>query len=263
MRLALGLSLCLAAVLPAVPVAAADKVIRTMDLSAPFQTRSPWQFIATQGAEEEDPSGDTAPGPITPCITRDKGATCNSAATSALRLPGSDDVFSTPHFISRLEVVHAKAEGETGRSLLLLQLASFQAGNGDRRVALQLYAYDRAKDAFTAVFTHRTGRNNNQELRYVEAGPLRGNVITAEPTQDAPYGYWITVHKPAASGQYGQALRFRSATAYGDGNPLAVIDSEMPNILKRLGLWRAGMPLPLPAGECPRPHLVGMALWCR
>lgn len=259
MRLALGLSLCLTATLSGTPASATDKVIRTMDLSAPFHTRSPWQFIATQGAEEEDPSGDTAPGPITPCITRDKGANCNPAATEALRLPGSDDVFSVPHFISRLEVVDPQA----ARPLLLLQLASFQAGNGDRRVALQLYAYDRAKDDFTAVFTHRTGRNNNQELRYVEKGPLRGDVITAEPTADAPYGYWITVHKPSASGQYAQALRFRSSTAYGDGNPLAVIDSEMPNILKRLGLWRAGMPLPLPAGECPRPHLVGMALWCR
>jgi hypothetical protein len=60
---------------------------------------------------------------------------------------------------------------------------------------------------------------------------------------------------------YRQVLRYRSATQYGDGNPLAVIDSEMPNILRRLGMWRAGQPLPAPRG-CKRPHLIKDALWC-
>ena len=31
-----------------------------------------------------------------------------------------------------------------------------------------------------------------------------------------------------------------------DGNPPAVIDSEMPNIEERLGLWRPGQRLPTP-----------------
>jgi hypothetical protein len=61
---------------------------------------------------------------------------------------------------------------------------------------------------------------------------------------------------------YRQILRFRSATHYGDGNPLAVIDAEMPNIEKRLGLWHAGQPLPLPAKGCAKPHLVKSVLWC-
>jgi hypothetical protein len=36
----------------------------------------------------------------------------------------------------------------------------------------------------------------------------------------------------------------------------------MPNMAQRLGLWTPGSPLPLPAGDCPSPHLVKMALWC-
>jgi len=36
----------------------------------------------------------------------------------------------------------------------------------------------------------------------------------------------------------------------------------MPNILKRLRLWKPGQPLPLPAGRCPRPRLVKSELWC-
>ncbi|MGH9711589.1 MAG: hypothetical protein ACRD37_13690, partial [Candidatus Acidiferrales bacterium] len=61
---------------------------------------------------------------------------------------------------------------------------------------------------------------------------------------------------------YKTVLRYRSATHYGDNNPLAVIDSEMPNIEWRLGYWKPGMALPLPSGACPKPHLIHMELWC-
>jgi hypothetical protein len=57
-------------------------------------------------------------------------------------------------------------------------------------------------------------------------------------------------------------LRYRSATHYGDGNRLAVIDSEMPNIQKKLGLWKPGQKLPLPQAGCQRPRLVRTELWC-
>jgi len=49
------------------------------------------------------------------------------------------------------------------------------------------------------------------------------------------------------SEQYGRILRYRGLTGYSDGNPLAVADSEMPEILRRLGLWQPGEPLPVPA----------------
>ncbi len=39
--------------------------------------------------------------------------------------------------------------------------------------------------------------------------------------------------------RYHQIMRYRGATRYGDGNPLAVIDSEMPGLWHRLGLMRA------------------------
>ncbi len=49
------------------------------------------------------------------------------------------------------------------------------------------------------------------------------------------------IHEP-----YSRIPRYRSATLYNDGNPLAVVDSEMPNIGERLGLRRPGAPLPAP-----------------
>jgi len=87
-------------------------------------------------------------------------------------------------------------------------------------------------------------------------------VISAEPQEHLPYGYWITVNALTPAYTYRQVLRYPSATIYNDGNPLGVIDSEMPNILRRLGLWHPGMSLPVPP-HCPKPHLVRTELWCR
>lgn len=228
-----------------------------LDLSQPFATRTPWRLIATQGPEVESPASldDKEPGAIALCISNDGGRSCRPNFVRKPRYP--DDIFVEPHYLNMAEIVHPKP----GRALLLLQTASFHSGNGDQLVLTRLLAYDRARDAFSVVFEKDTSRNNNQEVRYVGTGPLKGAVIVAEPTQNAPFGYWITVSKPGLD-RYAQALRYRSATRYGDGNPLAVIDSEMVEIQRRLGLWRKGLPLPLPAGPCARPHLVNTVLWC-
>lgn len=90
------------------------------------------------------------------------------------------------------------------------------------------------------------GRNNNQEARFVENGPLLGSVIVSYPTDDAPFTYFVEVYKRVSDSDYSQVLRYRGNTRYGDGNPLAVIDSEMPETLRRLGLWKEGDALPVP-----------------
>jgi hypothetical protein len=92
------------------------------------------------------------------------------------------------------------------------------------------------------------------------AGPLAGDIIAVEPTETAPFGYWVTVNVFTPAQGYRPVLRFRSATTYADGNSLPVIDSEMANILGRRGLWRPGSPLP--ATPCAKPILRRMVLWC-
>jgi hypothetical protein len=164
------------------------------------------------------------------------------------------------HYLDTAKLVYPR--GREGAPLLLLQTSSMHAGNGNQSVFTRLLAYRRVIDRFVPVFQHETGRNNNEEVRFIEASPLRGDIISVEPTQDKPFGYWLVVNRLGADDRYRQVLRYRSATHYGDGNPLAVIDSEMPNIQRRLGLWRSGAPLPLPARKCPKPHLVHTVLWC-
>lgn len=237
-------------------------VISSIDLSRAFLTRSPWRFTALQGADVEDPvaaSGEKVRGAVRLCISNDEGRSCRPDLQRMLRSGANDDLFSEPHFLEKAEIVRPRP----GRALLLVQVASVYSGDGDRRTATQVLAYDRTQDSFVSIYRKLTGRNNNQEVRYVKDGPLKGAMISAEPTDHAPYGFWIIVDRLTPDFTYEQALRYRSATRYGDGNPLAVIDSEMPNIEQRLGLWRAGSPLPLPNGGCPKPHLIHMELWCK
>jgi hypothetical protein len=246
---------------PTLPTA---KVIADIDLAAPFGARTPWRFTATQAPQTEDPiyQGSMIPGEIQLCLSRTGHAACELP----LRRPptdrlGNPDIYATPHYLNDAEVVWPRGPGHA--PLLLVKTASTYSGDGDQAVVLRLLAYRPRSDLFEVVYEHLTGHNNNQEDRFIKSGPLRGDVISAEPTEHAPFGFWITVIRPTAAGAYGQVLRYRSATRYGDNNPLAVIDSEMPNIERHLGLWRPGAALPLPAAPCAKPHLVGMELWCQ
>ncbi len=235
-------------------------VIKALDLSKPFSARSAWRLTVTRDADVADPTGfldDKVPGPVHPCLRKAPNAPCDPSLKATVGEPGKSDFFIEPHDLAEARIVH----GPTGQPFLLVQTGSVHSGNGDQLVRTQLLAYRTSEDRFERVYEHMTGHNNNQQVRYIEAGPLKGDIVSVEPTQDAPFGFWVVVNAPA-NGVFKPVLRYRSATRYGDGNPLAVIDSEMPNMAQRLGLWKPGSRLPLPAGACPSPHLVRMALWC-
>lgn len=204
---------------------------------------------------------EVVPGEVSLCLAKRAGGPCAVELPAMAKPPPplAPDAWAA-HFLDRAEIVWP--HGKSARPLLLLRTSSLPSGNGDQAVFTQLFAYRRAADRFQQVYGKMTGRNRNEEVRYVEAGPLAGAVIAAEPTSDAPYGYWIEVSRLTASYMYRPVLRYRSATHYGDGNSLAVIDSEMPAILQRLGLSRMGSPLPLPKGRCLHPSLVKHELWC-
>jgi hypothetical protein len=241
---------------------AATKTISAIDLTKPFGARSGWRFTATQAPDQPNRDEGPIPGIITLCLKRAADRGCDAAMRSMGKAPTPYyDIAWQPRYLSDARVVYPM--GRSAPPLLLTQTASeYSAGDGEQARYTQLLTYRRSSDRFEAIFTHITFRNNNQEVRFVEAGLLRGDVVVAEPTENAPFGYWITVNRLTPPYRYRRILRYRSATRYGDNNPLAVIDSEMPNIQQRLGLWRPGRPLPLPAKGCPKPRLVKMELWC-
>jgi hypothetical protein len=248
---------CVGAAPPTPPA----KVIAHIDLSKPFHLPPGASFTATQGPPVLDPATEeTVPGSIQLCIRRRPSEACSPDLNKGLTLASGADLFSSIHFLDQAEVVFGGERGS--RSLLHLQYSSFESSDGGQRRATDMIAYDGAAHHFDVIFHRAVGTNNNEEVRYIRSGPLTGAMISVEPTNDRPFGYWVTVNKLTPDYRYRQVLRYRSATIYGDGNPLAVIDSEMPNILHRLGLWHSGDPLPLPASPCPHPHLVKTELWC-
>jgi hypothetical protein len=254
-----ALALLAAAPALAAPAPAPTKPaeILRIDYSKPFATRSRWQLLATQGPPTEDYGGNSAPGAIQLCFEKGAGGDCT---LDAMPPQGPSGPGWEPHYLGVIE--YAFPKGRSAPPLLHITTASLHAGDGGQLVATQIFRYNRAGDRFERVFARSVGTNNNEEVRFVTSGPLAGSIVSAEPTQNAPFGYWIEVDALTPTDGYKRVLRYRSATHYGDGNRLAVIDSEMPKTLQRLGKWKPGEPLPLPAGACPKPHLVKGELWC-
>ena len=229
-----------------------------LDLFRAFGLPPGWELLSHQGPPTEDAGGNPAPGQLHLCITSDGGRNCRPALDDLLHRTGTSSAFDTIHYLEAARIVRAAPD----RPLLWVQVASLHGGNGDQLVGRAALRYDRASQHFVAVYRRVTGRNNNQDVRFITAGKLRGAIVSAEPTRDAPFGFWITVDRPGPGGRYTPVLRYRSVTRYGDGNDLPVIDSDMPEMLRRLKLWRAGEAIPLPDQPCPRPHLINKALWC-
>jgi len=240
--------------------AATSSVILNMDLSRSFATRSPWRLVAEQGAPLPDESVGPVPGVIRLCLKKKTAGSCDIAVEGMPTPAGSSGDGWGAHYLKSAEVAYPL--GKSAVPLLLIHTASWPSFNGDQGEFTQILAYRRSTDAFVPIYKFVTGHNENQETRFISSGKLRGDVISAVPTDNAPFGYWITVNRLGPDYKYRQVLRYRSATRYGDNNPMPVIDSEMPNIQRRLGLWRASMPLPLPVESCAKPRLIKTELWC-
>lgn len=240
-------------------------VISDIDLSKPFSTREAWQFTATQGPSVagDTPSGlGEEPGQIQLCLRPSPSASCDPQLLNDLRAPAyTKDSYSQPHYLKTVNIVYPRGRAE--QPVLFVQTASMYSGDGGQLVLTQVLAYENSQNHFVRIYRYTTGgRNENAEVRYISSGRLKGDIISVEPTENAPYGYWVTVNALTPQYTYKTVLHYRSATHYGDRNPLAVVDSEMPNIQRRLGYWKPGMPLPLPPRGCPKPRLVHMELWC-
>ncbi|MDP9170386.1 MAG: hypothetical protein M3N54_07200 [Acidobacteriota bacterium] len=236
-----------------------SKVILHLDLTQPFQTKSRWNLVVAKQPDEESSVEDGAGnriGAVSFCFVENDEPDCSEEMLLAKYREAKVSFVSgepTFHELIASDVVFSGP----GRTLPLVSIKSCMnsGANGNCGVSTFLFAYDRKTAAFRVVFFNIMGRNNNQETRLVENGPLLGSVIVWYPADDPPFRYFVEVYRRISGGEYSQVLKYRGNTGYGDGNPLAVIDSEMPETLRRLGLWKTGDALPVPArlpGGCTR-----------
>ena len=240
------------------------EVIKRIDLTRPFATRTQWTFVvASLPGSRQNAAGVTVRNwGVAVCFV--------DGLTPRCRYPTPGKELRLYRFGAAVHLYVAKVvfAGANGRSpLLLVKTLGAYGGDGGHAIYTQVFAYDGLRNRFKLIFSNGTGSNNNQETRFVRSGPLRGDIIVARPTQSAPFAYWISVYTWNAQHPYPhRTLRFRSATRYGDGNPLAVIDSDMPDILERFGKWKPGDPLPAPQylpRWCGRPFVIRRGEeWC-
>ncbi|HTA47463.1 MAG TPA: hypothetical protein VK789_33705 [Bryobacteraceae bacterium] len=247
-----------------------SKIITHLDLTQPFQTKSRWSLVAAKQPDEdssvEDGAGNRI-GAVSLCFVEEDEPDC------------SEEMFRAKYREEKISFVSAEGPlfyelfasdvvfSGAGRTLPLLRIQSCtsRGANGNCGVSTFLFAYDQKAERFRVVFFNIMGSNNNQEARFVENGPLLGSVVVTYPTDDPPFTYFVEVYKRASGGEYSRVLRYRGNTGYGDGNPLAVIDSEMPETLRRLGLWKTGDALPVPPRMprgCTRLVMRKGAEWC-
>jgi hypothetical protein len=230
-------------------------VVGNLDLTGPFDTRTPWVFVAAILPGSHFDGGDAGPvdgGALAQCFVNNRKPRCVYGTPK-----NNLDWFSTPIELYSAAVVFQGANN-TG-PLLMIRAGSAHGGNGSHGIYTELFTYDRRLDKFRSVFSNATGSNNNQKTRFMEEGPLRGDVIVNQPSGCC---YWVEVYRPGASGRYAKILGYRSHTVYGDRNPLSVSDSEMPEILRRLGLWHPGDALPIPHEGC-KPVMRRREEWCQ
>lgn len=238
------------------------QIVDYLDLTRPFATPSPWTLVVAQDAKP--PPADLAMmgngSPIVICFVKAVMPSCTEARGHA-----GANWFDMTDGLDAAAVVFA-GPSQT-RRMLMLQTFSAHGMNGNASIGTKLFEYDRKADGFRQVFVNvNGGTNNNAATRFVEHGPLQGDVIVDYPTSHAPYTYWIEVYGPGKSGRYARILRYRGRTGYGDRNPLAVADSEMPEILERLGLWKPGDALPVPRRRpngCDRLVFRNGEEWCK
>lgn len=237
------------------------KVLSHIDLTKPFDTKSQWTLVVLQDPRipNDEVGSWQMNGPIAVCFLKGLSPQCRERHGTWSLSPE----FATMYHLLGASVVYAGQDST--HPLLWLKTCSANSGDGSCGVRAEVYDYDRKSDTFRSVFTDEVGAsNNNANARFVKQGPLRGDIIVDYPTEHPPYVYWIEVYGLGKSDRYRRILRYRSHTGYGDGNPLPVAYSEMPEIMRRLGYWSPGDALPVPPNiPCPHPVLRHMEEWCQ
>jgi hypothetical protein len=202
-----------------------DKVLRTIDLTAPFHTKTRWSFEVRQEAPDCTDWEAFDPPVVLMCFIHEGKDSCS---------PGRN-VFDS------VEIVYP----DEAKSQPLLEAISHLEVDGPS-VGLEdndFWTYDAVLDKFSSAFSNQIWRDSGEETRLITAGPLRGDIIVSRITVRASPRYMIEVYKPSEMlkrtvfpSSFIKFYQYESRTRSDDDNRLPVIDAEMPEIFRRLGL---------------------------
>ena len=223
------------------------RVISSLDLTGPFRTKTKWVFTVFQAPDTCNPQlDDGCNGSYEFCFVHLDKSRCTEIGGAVL----DEASIISPERRPPLLVTATRPDVWTSG-----------AGN----LYIDFWTYRRNSDEFENVFSNRSNQNNNEETRFIRSGPLSGDIAVSRAPTRAPYHYDIVIYRPSKAGKYFEILKFTGKTRYGDGNQLAVIDSEMPEIERRLHLWRPEDPPPTPPEmptRCTTVEMRNGVEWC-
>ena len=235
----------------------------TIDLTKTFRTITPWTL--TISLDDQEDQNENGPG-LRFCFTHEGKRSCPriivpDCTVLADKSPCDDD--KVPLYFEKLFGVES-VQPRYGAPLLVILAGSSGAGGPYQPYGPIVFAYRRS-DKFERIFTDTRSGNTNGETQVIVDGPLAGYIAEDSLTSNWPYAYFINVYAPTANGYYKQVLGYAGRSHEDDGNSLGVIDAEMPEIMKRLGVWRTGQALPVPANNplnCTDYTLKNGLEWC-
>lgn len=220
----------------------------TVDLTQPFHTRNAWTLKISYGNSDifsEDP-------PLQICFSsHNKQACVSNIVPDCAALSETSGCFVKDGYQLQFQMLYdvRTVKPKTGRPLLVLDVSS-EGGDGPYEPSGPIvFAYNTKTDSFNRVFTDTRSGNTNGDIRVLKSGPLAGDIIADEATSKRPYPYKIILYRPSANGSYHLVLSYLGQSRWGDGNSLGVLDAEMPEIMRRMGVWNASQALPVPSNN--------------
>jgi hypothetical protein len=252
-------------------------VVSSTDLTAAFHTKGTWSLIISQERSDDAlPYDEVGDGNLHFCFLHDGKTVCPDIEIhlDCDRLDGrpacpagrTDSGFKSPynHF-GQVVIFYPKSRPQ--KPLLVVMAGGNWGGPGFPFGPL-IWSYDHTADQFDERLAVNRSANTNGESRFILDGPLAGDVIADQASyrrHPRSYAYEIVLYRLLASGHYALALDYYGKSSWGDGNALDVIDAEMPEIERRLGLWKPGETLP-PAQNLPpgcSVYLRNGLEWCK
>lgn len=201
------------------------KQLADIDLTQAFHTPTTWRYVVTENSSSTGFNDDIS----------DKACFVDGGKRDC------EDLLA--YTLGRTYIILPK-----GKLRVPLFVVTYDgtAGNGNY-AGTTVYTYRAAANRFEAIFGASSPPNNSGEIRVIQDGPLVGDVIVSIPPRGRPYKFTIEVYRLQKALHYVKILSYQGKTGENDGNPLAAINSEMPEIERRLGLWKKGDPFPTPA----------------
>jgi len=206
-------------------------VIHRLDLTQAFDTQSSWDLRVTA-----PPGEDQA---VTVSFVRQSDASPSDGVAQRMRhcrepiklFPGERGFYR----LLECRLVYSKPEDRA--PLVLIKACTLRYGNCSSWISTLLYAYDRESDSFHSVFFGLTASDTKQATRFIDSGPLLGRVVVLTPASGAHVGRVVEVYKRSVIGEYLRTLVYcRSTCCASDTDSDSAIDSEIPEILRRLGM---------------------------